>query len=127
MRIMASLIRSAAVPCSGVLTAVRSAKPRRFQFLLCMSGMRTDPAEERRNFQFGARLLQRAIDERAHPRVFLEVRVDEALGLFLVDADLLRQPEGRQPIHDAEVHRLGAAAMFGVNFSRPARQRLAKP
>ena len=34
MRIIASLIRSAAVPCSGVFTAVRSANPRRFALRL---------------------------------------------------------------------------------------------
>ena len=39
MRIMASLIRSAAVPCSGVFTAVRSAKLRAFGFGCCISGM----------------------------------------------------------------------------------------
>ena len=39
MRIIASLIRSAAVPCRGVLTAVRSAKLRAFGLRLCISGM----------------------------------------------------------------------------------------
>jgi len=34
MRIIASLIKSAAVPCSGVFTAVRSANPRIVGFLL---------------------------------------------------------------------------------------------
>ena len=37
--IIASLIRSAAVPCSGVLTAVRSAKPRMLGLRERMSGM----------------------------------------------------------------------------------------
>ena len=35
---MASLIRSAAVPCSGVFTAVRSANPRALGLRLLMSG-----------------------------------------------------------------------------------------
>ncbi len=39
MRTMASLIRSAAVPCSGELTAVRSAKPRALGLRLLISGM----------------------------------------------------------------------------------------
>ncbi len=44
IRIIAILIRSAAVPCNGVFTAVRSAKPRWFVFLLLMSGIgRTRP------------------------------------------------------------------------------------
>jgi hypothetical protein len=37
--IIASLMRSAAVPCSGVLTAVRSAKPRMLGLRDWMSGM----------------------------------------------------------------------------------------
>ena len=40
------------------------------------------------------------------------------LGLFGVNADLLRQPKRRQPINDAKVHRLGAAAMLGVHHQR---------
>ena len=44
IRIMAILIRSAAVPCNGVFTAVRSANPRRLAFLLLISGIgRTRP------------------------------------------------------------------------------------
>ena len=39
MRIMASLIRSAAVPCNGVFTAVRSAKLRALGLRLFMSGI----------------------------------------------------------------------------------------
>ncbi len=39
MRIIASLIKSAAVPCSGVLTAVRSANDRALGLRLCMSGI----------------------------------------------------------------------------------------
>ena len=38
------------------------------------------------------------------------------LASFVVDADLLRQPERREPIDDAEVDRLGAAAMLGVDL-----------
>ena len=39
MRTMASLIRSAAVPCSGEFTAVRSANPRALGLRLLISGM----------------------------------------------------------------------------------------
>ena len=72
-------------------------------------GDRPHPAEQRRDFLIAARLLQRAVDELAHAAVLLKISVDEVLGLLGVDANLLRQPEGRQSIDDAEVHRLGAA------------------
>ena len=39
MRIIASLIRSAAEPCSGELVAVRSPKARMLKFLSCSSGI----------------------------------------------------------------------------------------
>jgi hypothetical protein len=39
MRTMASLMRSAAVPCRGEFTAVRSAKPRALELRLLISGM----------------------------------------------------------------------------------------
>ncbi len=70
------------------------------------------------HFLLAARLLQRVIDERAHAAVFLEVRIDESLGFLGVDAELLRQSERRESVHDAEVHGLGPAAMLGVNHQR---------
>ncbi len=114
---MASLIRSAAVPCSGVLTAVRSAQAGRFQFLLSRSGSGRMRPNSVHFFNFGVCSLEGAVDELAHARVLFEVSVDEALSLFLVDADLLRKPERRESIDDAEVHGLGAAAMLAVDFA----------
>ena len=61
--------------------------------------------------------VERAIDESAHAAVLREVSVDELLGLFGIDADLLRQSECRQSVHDAEVHCLGASAMLGVEVA----------
>ena len=40
------------------------------------------------------------------------------LASLLSMPSLLRQPERRQPVHDAEVHGLGAAAMLGVDLGR---------
>src|SRR5271165_973670 len=81
-------------------------------------GERTDASEERGDLKLAARLLEGAVDELAHACVLFEVGVDEALGLFLVDADLLREPEGRESVDDAEVDGLGAAAVLGVNHKR---------
>ncbi len=50
--------------------------------------------------------------------VLLKISVDEFFGFALLNAKLLRQAERRKPVHDTEVHRLGAAAVFSVNQHR---------
>ncbi len=81
MRIMAILIKSAAVPCKGVFTAVRSAKPRRLAFLLLMSGIGRTRPKSVLHFSVAASFFQRSVDESPHAFVFLEIGVDELLGL----------------------------------------------
>ena len=81
-------------------------------------GNGTHPPKQRRHFLIAARLIQGCVDEAAHPAVLLEIGIDEALGFLSVNAELLRQSERRQPIDDAEVYRLGAAAMLRIDHQR---------
>jgi len=88
MRIMASLIKSAAVPCSGVFTAVRSAKPRRLEFLLLMSEW--DARVQTAFSPSGhGELHQVFVDEGANPFVFFEIGSDELFGFGGLDAEIL--------------------------------------
>jgi len=64
---------------------------------------------------FAPGLGEDAVNEVAHTRVFLEIGVDEFLGLALLDPDLLGKPKRGEPIDDAEVHGLGATAVFRVD------------
>ena len=56
-----------------------------------------------------ARFLPRAFHVRADARVAHEIRVDIALRLARLDAELAAEPEGADAIDDAEIDRLGAA------------------
>src|SRR5207302_9460231 len=72
-----------------------------------------DAYEERSYFQVTAGFFQRFIDEGANAFVLLKIIRDELFGLGGLDAEILRQPEGREAVDDAEVHYLGLAAMVG--------------
>ena len=93
---MANLIRSAAVPCNGVLTAVRSAKPRRLAFLEDV-GDGADASEKGLHRGVAPGLFARLLQPGAR-RVLAEVGVDILLGLAGLNAELLRQAEGRQTV-----------------------------
>src|SRR5262249_54870114 len=67
---------------------------------------------------FAPCLVERAIDERPHAAVLVKVCVDELLGLGRLNAKVLRKSEGREPVHNAEVHNLGLPAMVGGDHQR---------
>ena len=85
MRSMAILMRSAAVPCSGVLTAVRSAKPRWLGLREWMSGMGRMRPKAVRTAWSRRTMFERAFDEGGDALVAVEVFFDVGLGDFLVD------------------------------------------
>ena len=58
------------------------------------------------------------VDEAAHAGVFFEVRVNESLGFFLLNAKLLGQSKRRESIDDAEIDDFGVAAVVGRNHQR---------
>ena len=62
-----------------------------------------------------AGLLQSGIDKLAHAFILFKISLDKFLGLALFNAKLLRQAKGRKTVDNAEVHRLGAAAVLGVD------------
>ena len=83
IRTIASLIRSAAVPCSGVLTAVRSAKPRALGLRLFMSGMgRSRPNSVLRHAASARTSAMVSSMNCAHAGVALEVVLDVRLRLL---------------------------------------------
>ncbi len=115
MEIMASLMRSAAVPCSGVLMAVRSANPRWLGLRLSMSGMgrmrpksvRTLPLRRTSSSVLSMNCFDAFVAR--------EVALDIGLGLSLRNAQLRGEAEGRDSVDDAEVDGLGAVARFLVH------------
>src|SRR5450432_588809 len=60
-------------------------------------------------------LFQYVINKLANALIFLKIGLDELLGFALLNAKLRGQSERRNTIDNAEVHGLGAAAMFGIN------------
>ena len=68
MRTIASLIRSAAVPCRGEFTAVRSAKPRAFGLRLLISGNGPLAPEQRPGHARAPHLGDGLVDETPHAR-----------------------------------------------------------
>ena len=95
MRTIASLIRSAAVPCSGEFTAVRSAKPRAFGLRLLMSGMGRSRPNSVRVTPVCRTSAMVLVDEAPHAGVAREVVLDVLLRLAARDAQLRRQAEAR--------------------------------
>ena len=73
MRLIATLIRSAADPCSGVFCAVRSAKARMLKFLSRMSGDVAAAAEQGLDVALLAGDLHLPVEEGAHAGEPLEV------------------------------------------------------
>ena len=118
MRTIASLIRSAAVPCSGVLTAVRSANPRELGLRLFMSGMGRSRPNSVRVTPVCAHLGDGLVDESLHPRVAREIVVDVLLRLVARDAERLREAERAHAIDDAEVDDFGLAPRLGRHHQR---------
>ena len=54
----------------------------------------------------------------AHAAVLFKVSGDELLRLRWLDAEILRKPESRKPINDAEVHHLRLPTMIGRDHQR---------
>src|ERR1700757_4091416 len=118
MRIIAILIRSAAVPCSGVLTAVRSANPRWFAFLLLMSGIgRTRP---NRVFTFRSRRASSSVlsMNARTPLYFSKYALMNCLASLGSVPKFLRESKRREPIHNAEIHHLRLATVIGRDHQR---------
>ena len=63
-----------------------------------------------------ARLLARALHEIAHAGIAREVQRDVVLRLAARDAELARQAERAHAVHQAEVDRLGGAALVAADF-----------
>ena len=118
MRIMASLMRSAAVPCKGVFTAVRSAKRSRVGIAAVHVG---DGALASRQRQRGAGLADfgdGVLNESLDARVQLEVGADVFLRLLAIDSEIGGQAERRLSVHDPEVDGFGVAAHLGGHHQR---------
>src|SRR3546814_7370594 len=64
-----------------------------------------------------ARLVAGALHEIAYARVAREVQRDVVLRLAATNAQVARQPERAHPVHQAEVDRLGSAALVGGHRS----------
>src|SRR3546814_2583937 len=60
-----------------------------------------------------ARFVAGALHEIAYARVAREVQRDVVLRLAATNAQVARQPERAHPVHQAEVDRLGSAALVG--------------
>ena len=114
MVIMASLIKSAAVPCSGVLSAARSAKLRRFACGEVISGIGRMRPKSVSVHAGLARFGERALEIFFHAAIAREIGGDEMRGFFLLDAELRCQPKRRKPVNDSEIDGLSGAAVLGV-------------
>ena len=86
IRIIASLIKSAAAPCSGVFTAVRSAKLRALGLRLLHVGNGPPPAEQVDATPAAPHLRDGLVQPPAHAGVALEVGADVQLGFPPLDA-----------------------------------------
>ncbi len=111
-------MRSAAVPWRGVLTAVRSAKPRWLGLRDLNVGDGADAAEVGADGAGAADFFEGGGDELLDAGVALEVAVDVLAGGFLVDAELGGEAEGGDAVDDAEVDGFGAGAGFLVHRFR---------
>ena len=66
-----------------------------------------DAAEEGFYFQVAAGFFESFVDEGADAFVFFEIVCDELFGFGGLDAEILREAEGRQAVDDAEVDDFG--------------------
>ena len=73
-----------------------------------------DAAVEGFYFQVAAGFFESLVDEGADACVFFEIVGDELFGFGGLDAEILRQAEGREAVDDAEVDDFGGAAMVGA-------------
>ena len=94
---------SAAVPWIGMLTATRSAAERIWPFLLVSSGTGRRRPNIVSHDAGAPRVLERLVDEPAHPREAGEVGVDELLRRLLRHADVLGQRERRLAVEQRVV------------------------
>ena len=78
-------------------------------------GDRANPAEERVDPLFSARLFKQPIDVAAHSAVACEVCFDVEPGYVLLNAQLLRQSKGGDSVHDAEIDGLGTITRLFVH------------
>ena len=93
-------------------------KPAHIGVLAQDVGNGTNAAEQRRHLLIAAGSFECLVNEAAHALVAFEIGVDVCLGFLGVNPQSLREPEGRESVHDAEVHHLGAAAMLGLHHQR---------
>ena len=108
-------------------TLDRGVDGRTFAELALGTGFRMDgrdvdlAAEQGRDEAGGADLGAGAVHIVADAGEAFEIGLDIGPGLGLIDAQLVRQAEGADPVDDAEIDRLGAAAGFGGHaFDRDA-------
>src|SRR5580692_2550466 len=74
-----------------------------------------DAAEQRFYLHVAAGFVERLVDEGAHALVPLEICRDELFSFGGLDAELLRESEGREAVDDAEVYDLGLAPVVGCD------------
>ena len=111
IRIIATLMMSAAVPCMTELTASRSPSARVCRLRTRISGTGPPAAEQRRHVAVALGLLDRALDEVLHVREAREVGVDVLLRLLARDLEVLGEAERRDPVDDPEVDHLRDVAL----------------
>src|SRR5260370_7241394 len=75
---------------------------------------RADPSEQSLRHAGLARLSKNIVQVLLHAAIAREIGVDKFRGLLLLDPQLLREPEWRKTVNDAEVDGLGGAAMLRV-------------
>ena len=102
IRIIAILIRSAAVPCNGVFTAVRSGEPALVRVLAVDIRNRPDPPEQCRDF-CSRRASSSVLSMNSRDALVLfKICIDELFGFPRLNAESLRQTERREPVNDSE-------------------------
>ena len=121
MRIMASLIRSAAEPWSGRVLRVALAVGAHVEVPVLDLGDVAAALEEGLHVALLPGELRHAVEKGAHPGEALEVARDEGLRVLLRDAELAAQRERALPVDGGEVDRLGAGAHLGRHLGRAAR------
>src|SRR5258708_1717703 len=83
------------------------------------SRSRRDSSEKSLPHAALARLGKNIVQVLLHAAIAREIGADEFRGFFLIDSQLLREPEGRKAINDAEVDGLGGAAVLRSLRQRP--------
>ena len=112
---MASLMRSAAVPCSGVLIGGALGEAAHVGIAGLDVGDGADAAEVGADGLVAADGFERLLDEALNAFVAIEVGFDVLLRGLLVDVELRGEAEGADAVDDAEVDGLGAGAGLFVH------------